>query len=62
MYDNLILGIRTMSIWFFALKTGCDSVPDFWCKQGLSALADFLPLVLGLCTKIRFRLSFSSSN
>jgi hypothetical protein len=26
MYDNLILGIHTMSIWFLALKTGCDSV------------------------------------
>jgi hypothetical protein len=25
MYDNLILGIHTMSIWFLALKTGCDS-------------------------------------
>jgi hypothetical protein len=24
MYDNLILGIHTMSIWFLALKTGCD--------------------------------------
>jgi hypothetical protein len=23
MYDNLILGIHTMSIWF-GLKTGCD--------------------------------------
>jgi hypothetical protein len=27
MYDNLILGIHTMSIWFLALKTGCDSPP-----------------------------------
>jgi hypothetical protein len=25
MYDNLILGIHTMSIWFLALKTGCDT-------------------------------------
>jgi hypothetical protein len=25
MYDNLILGIHTMSIWFLALKIGCDS-------------------------------------
>jgi hypothetical protein len=26
MYDNLILGIHTMSIWF-DLKTGCDNYP-----------------------------------
>jgi hypothetical protein len=26
MYDNLILGIHTMSIWF-GLKTGCDNEP-----------------------------------
>jgi hypothetical protein len=26
MYDNLILGIHTMSIWF-GLKTGCDNYP-----------------------------------
>jgi hypothetical protein len=25
MYDNLILGIHTMSIWF-GLKTGCDNI------------------------------------
>jgi hypothetical protein len=25
MYDNLILGIHTMSIWF-GRKTGCDSL------------------------------------
>jgi hypothetical protein len=27
MYDNLILGIHTMSIWF-GLKTGCDRYPS----------------------------------
>jgi hypothetical protein len=24
----LILGIHTMSIWFWVLKTGCDITPD----------------------------------
>jgi hypothetical protein len=28
MYDNLILGIHTMSIWF-GLKTGCDTDPPW---------------------------------
>jgi hypothetical protein len=27
MYDNLILGIHTMSIWFWSKKTGCDTWP-----------------------------------
>jgi hypothetical protein len=33
MYDNLILGIHTMSIWFLALKTGCDRLLQGYNKE-----------------------------
>jgi hypothetical protein len=42
----------------FDFSLGC---PRFWCTQGSSASANFLPVVFGLCTKIWFRLSFSLS-